>query len=126
MIKLEAFSLADRVVQQLLEELLAGRLAPGTRLREIELADRLGVSRTPIREALGRLARDGLVELLPNRGAIVRDLGGDELRHIYQLREIGCGVGVRTYDAGRFRAARSTRRGRRARRAAISRILLGA
>ena len=87
MIKLEAFSLADRVVQQLLEELLAGRLAPGTRLREIELADRLGVSRTPIREALGRLGRDGLVELLPNRGAIVRDLGGDELRHIYQLRE---------------------------------------
>ena len=87
MIKLEVQSLGDRVVHQLLDHLLSGRIAPGSRLREVELAARLGVSRTPVREALARLARDGLVELLPNRGAIVRQLGADELRHIYQLRE---------------------------------------
>lgn len=87
MIKLEVQSLGDRVVHQLLDHLLSGQLAPGSRLREVELAARLGVSRTPVREALARLARDGLVELLPNRGAIVRQLGTDELRHIYQLRE---------------------------------------
>lgn len=87
MIKLEVQSLGDRVVHQLLDHLLSGHLEPGSRLREVELAARLGVSRTPVREALARLARDGLVELLPNRGAIVRQLGADELRHIYQLRE---------------------------------------
>ncbi len=87
MIKLEVQSLGDRVVHQLLDHLLSGQITPGSRLREVELAARLGVSRTPVREALARLARDGLVELLPNRGAIVRQLGADELRHIYQLRE---------------------------------------
>ncbi|MBN8624431.1 MAG: DUF1553 domain-containing protein [Planctomycetes bacterium] len=87
MLKLEVLSLGDRVRHQLLEQLLAGELAPGTRLREVELAAKLGVSRTPVREALSDLARDGLLELLPNRGAVVRQLGADELRHIYQLRE---------------------------------------
>ena len=54
--------------------ILDGRLAAGARLGEVELADRLGVSRTPVREALTRLGAEGLVELSPNRGARVATL----------------------------------------------------
>ncbi|WP_194410100.1 GntR family transcriptional regulator [Microbacterium cremeum] len=59
--------LGDEVYARLGEAILDGRLAPGERLRDQELAERLGVSRTPVREALQRLARTGLVEVSPNR-----------------------------------------------------------
>lgn len=80
-------ALSDQVYRHLLGEILSGELASGTALREPELATTLGVSRTPIREALGRLAKDGLLEIRPNRSAVVRRLRGEELRHIYQVRE---------------------------------------
>lgn len=59
--------LGDEVYARLGEAILDGRLAPGERLRDQELAEWLGVSRTPVREALQRLARTGLVEVSPNR-----------------------------------------------------------
>jgi DNA-binding GntR family transcriptional regulator len=59
--------LCDEVDSRLGEAILDGRLAPGERLRDQELAEWLGVSRTPVREALQRLARTGLVEVSPNR-----------------------------------------------------------
>ncbi|WP_127819215.1 GntR family transcriptional regulator [Microbacterium sp. CPCC 204701] len=59
--------LCDEVYARLGEAILDGRLAPGEQLRDQELAERLGVSRTPVREALQRLARTGLVEVSPNR-----------------------------------------------------------
>lgn len=59
--------LCDEVYSRLGEAILDGRLAPGERLRDQELAEWLGVSRTPVREALQRLARTGLVEVSPNR-----------------------------------------------------------
>ena len=59
--------LGDEVYARLGEAILDGRLAPGERLRDHELAERLGVSRTPVREALQRLERIGLVEVSPNR-----------------------------------------------------------
>jgi len=80
-------ALSDQVYRHLLGEILSGGLASGALLREPELAATLGVSRTPIREALGRLAQDGLLEIKPNRSAVVRRLRADELRHIYQVRE---------------------------------------
>jgi DNA-binding GntR family transcriptional regulator len=59
--------LGDEVYTRLGEAILDGQLAPGERLRDHELAERLGVSRTPVREALQRLERTGLVEVAPNR-----------------------------------------------------------
>lgn len=79
--------LSDQVYKQLLRDVLSGRLPSGTVLREVELAGQLGVSRTPVREALGRLAGHGLAEIRANRSAVVRHLGDEQLRHIYQVRE---------------------------------------
>jgi DNA-binding GntR family transcriptional regulator len=77
---------AEQAAQSLREEILSGAIASGTRLGEAELATRLSVSRTPIREALTRLAAEGLVELQPNRGARVATWTTDELREIFELR----------------------------------------
>jgi DNA-binding GntR family transcriptional regulator len=66
--------------------ILGGDLSPGARLGEVELADRLGVSRTPVREALSRLAAEGLVEVVPNRGARVCTWTLAELEGVFDLR----------------------------------------
>ena len=63
-------ALHEQVAPRLREMLVEGRIAPGAKLNERELAELLNVSRTPLREAIRRLAAEGLVELLPNRGAI--------------------------------------------------------
>jgi DNA-binding GntR family transcriptional regulator len=68
--------------------ILEGRLPPGHRLKEGELASQLGISRTPIREALFVLQAEGLVEATPNRGAAVRSYELDELREMYDLRAV--------------------------------------
>ena len=66
--------------------ILRGEYAPGARLGEVELADALGVSRTPVREALRQLAAEGLVELVPNKGARVVAWTADELEQVFELR----------------------------------------
>ncbi|MEJ2866156.1 GntR family transcriptional regulator [Actinomycetospora sp. OC33-EN08] len=68
------------------ESILRGDLAPGAHLGEVELAERLGVSRTPVREALSRLAAEGLVEVLPHRGARVVRLSPEDLDGIFDVR----------------------------------------
>jgi DNA-binding GntR family transcriptional regulator len=77
---------AERTLAALRELILDGDLRPGTRLGEVELADRLGVSRTPVREALSRLAAEGLVEVVPNRGARVATWTVAELEGVFELR----------------------------------------
>src|SRR3954454_19300768 len=77
---------AERTLASLRELILDGDLRPGTRLGEVELADRLGVSRTPVREALSRLAAEGLVEVAPNRGARVATWTVAELEGVFDLR----------------------------------------
>jgi DNA-binding GntR family transcriptional regulator len=77
---------AERVLQELRDLILAGELAPGSRLGEVELAERLGVSRTPVREALTRLAAEGLVEIVANRGARVATWTVAELEGVFDLR----------------------------------------
>lgn len=72
-------SLHDQVVVRLRDAIVEGRLAPNERLNERVLCARYGISRTPLREALKVLAQDGLVALLPNRGAVVTPLTATEL-----------------------------------------------
>lgn len=77
-----------RVQEELREAILAGRLEPGTRLRAEALAERLNTSRTPVREALVLLAREGLVEIEPRRGASVRVFDAADLADLYDVRAL--------------------------------------
>jgi DNA-binding GntR family transcriptional regulator len=79
---------AERALATLRDLIMGGELAPGARLGEVELADRLGVSRTPVREALSRLAAEGLVEIAPNRGARVVTWTVAELEGVFDLRAV--------------------------------------
>jgi DNA-binding GntR family transcriptional regulator len=78
----------DRVIRSVLLAIFSGEVVGGDRLVEEELATRLGVSRTPIREALRELAAIGVIWLKPNHGAMVRPFGPAQLREIYQMRRI--------------------------------------
>jgi len=80
-------SRAEYVYQQLRQGIRSGEFRPGDRLREAELANRLNVSRTPIREAIRRLASDGLVEVAPSRGVMFIQLDKQQVRELYALRE---------------------------------------
>ena len=86
-LSLENLTLRERVFARLRDEILSARLAPGTELHEVGLASSLGVSRGPLREALGRLAAEGLVTITPRRGAVVTKLTRREFVEAYQLRE---------------------------------------
>ena len=78
-------ALHEQVAQRLRQMLVEGGIAPGAKLNERELSERLNVSRTPLREAIKMLAAEGLVELLPNRGAIALSLGEDDIRHTFEV-----------------------------------------
>ncbi len=79
-------SLSDEVVVRLRDAIVNGKLAPGERLREELLASSMGVSRGPVREAIQRLEREGLVIIHPNRGATVARLAREDLDEVYSLR----------------------------------------
>src|SRR3984885_9446048 len=74
------------IVERLREDILAGRLEPGSRLIESDLTVRFAVSRGPVRESLRRLSADGLIEHWPHRGAIVRRLSEREIRELFLIR----------------------------------------
>lgn len=77
---------SQRATDLLRAQILEGRWGPGERLGEVELAEVLGVSRTPVREALSRLASEGLVEMSPNKGARVAIWSETRLNEIFDLR----------------------------------------
>ncbi|HWD85303.1 MAG TPA: GntR family transcriptional regulator [Solirubrobacteraceae bacterium] len=84
---LENRTLREQVADHLREEILRERLIPGAELGEVALARSLGISRGPLREALGQLAAEGLVTIVPRRGAVVRRLTRQEFIDAYQVRE---------------------------------------
>lgn len=77
---------SDRAYRTLLDEIQSGALAAGTVLGEVEQSTRLGVSRTPLREALGRLAADGLVVQASPRVTVVADIDADDIRELFEVR----------------------------------------
>jgi len=78
-------TLHDQVAQRLRQMLVESRIKPGAKLNERELSEVLKVSRTPLREAIKMLAAEGLVELLPNRGARVATLDDEHLVHLFEV-----------------------------------------
>nr|WP_170604431.1 GntR family transcriptional regulator [Ruegeria arenilitoris] len=81
--------------QRLLDEIRNGALLPGDRLREVELSNRIGVSRTPVREAIRNLEADGLVSHIPRLGATVRKLEYAEVMELYEMRAVLEGTAAR-------------------------------
>jgi len=77
---------ADDIALTLEDDIVSGRIEAGTVLRQEQLSERFGVSRTPIREALRRLSALGLVSFVPNRGVRVRTLDRDDLREAFLVR----------------------------------------
>jgi DNA-binding GntR family transcriptional regulator len=89
-------SLVDVAYVALRDAITAGTLIPGARLREAALAKHFSVSTTPIREALRRLDREGLVRLAPNRGAVVTEFNLREILDLFEIRELlECGAARR-------------------------------
>ncbi len=87
--------LAPSVYEALRRDILEREFDPGEPLTEQDLSRRYGVSRTPVREALARLERDRLVRVVPKKGAFVRSVSHDDVRELYQIREVLEGLAVR-------------------------------
>lgn len=86
-IKLDSYKPLREVVSEALREaIVAGILQPGERLMEIQLAEELGVSRTPVREAIRKLELEGFVVMVPRRGTYVADLSIKDINEVYEIR----------------------------------------
>lgn len=91
----QVLSLPAQVAEELSKEIIQGVYAPGERLKEVELADRYGVSRTAIREAATILEKEGLVERIPRIGVRVRLITPDEIEEMFFIRAYLLGLAVR-------------------------------
>jgi DNA-binding GntR family transcriptional regulator len=98
--ELESYSLVELAFNRLSQEILSGRTDPGERLVEEQLTRRLGISRAPLREALRLLAQQGLVEHIPRRGVRVATLSDDDVRELYEVREVLERHAVKSRPAG--------------------------
>lgn len=93
----EPASTVDRTAEELRRALFEGELSPGTPLREVALADALGVARSTVREALGTLVSEGLADRVPNKGTQVRRLDAEQVRDVCRARAVIEGAGVRRW-----------------------------
>ena len=84
---LDKATLTERVYHSLRDDILSNRLLPDTPLQEVTIAAALEVSRGPVREAFRRLEAEGLISLIPRRGAVVKSLSQEEFLDAYQVRE---------------------------------------
>ena len=80
--------LRDVVFNTLREAILTGDIEPGERLMEIRLAEKLGVSRTPIREAIRMLQLEGLVNMTPRKGTVVAEISKEDLKNVLEVRKV--------------------------------------
>ena len=79
--------LREIVYEELKRQIMIGEIPPGTRMMEVELADDMGVSRTPIREAIRKLEKEGLVSIEPRRGAYASDISVKDMVDVLEVRE---------------------------------------
>ena len=84
--ELQVMSQGEAAYNRLYDAIRAGDFRPGDRLREIDVAERLALSRTPVREALRKLESDGIVEHRPRLGAVIRTLAPSEVVELYEMR----------------------------------------
>jgi DNA-binding GntR family transcriptional regulator len=77
----------DQAQEAIRHLIFTGTYKPGQRLKEAEISQKLGISRAPVREAIQTLANDGLIELVPHKGAIVANFDAWEVRQLYEVRE---------------------------------------
>ena len=84
----DKYSLRGRVFQSIREDILSGRYEQNTELKEAAIGAELGVSRTPVREALRQLELEGLVTIIPNRGAYVNMITAKDVQDIYVIRSM--------------------------------------
>ncbi|HER24593.1 MAG TPA: GntR family transcriptional regulator [Candidatus Atribacteria bacterium] len=95
-LKIEGYELLSQKVYQVLKtEIIKGSLKPGTKLLENKMAEQLGVSRTPLREALKELAAEGFVKMTPNQGMMVSRFSIKDIQEVLQIRSILEGLAAR-------------------------------
>ena len=88
-IRLEGYQpLRGMVFDVLMSAIMQGQLSPGERLLEVQLADEMGVSRTPVREAIRRLELEGFVVMVPRKGAYVAGLSINDVEEVYEIRTV--------------------------------------
>jgi len=104
--------LREIVYEELKRQILIGEIAPGTRMMEVELAADMGVSRTPVREAIRKLEKEGLVTIEPRRGAYASDISIKDIEDVLEVRQDLEGM------AAALAAAKATREQKEALRAA--------
>jgi DNA-binding GntR family transcriptional regulator len=92
-----AASLRRQVLERLREAIVSGRLVPGARLTERELTETMGVSRTVVREALRQLEAERLIDVIPNKGPVVRALTREEAEDLYRIRAVLHGLAARIF-----------------------------
>ena len=107
-IEKHAAPLRQQVLEALRQSIVAGRLAPGQRLIERELIEMTGVSRTVIRESLRQLEAEGLIEIIPNKGPVVRELSAAEAEDLYRIRAVLEGLAARFFAENADAAALRT------------------
>jgi len=80
--------LSQKVYRILKERIIKGNLKPGEKILEVNIAEQLGVSRTPIREALRELAAEGFVKMIPNQGMVVSNVSIEDIKEVLQIRKL--------------------------------------
>lgn len=103
--RIERLPLHEAILNRLRDMIIEGHLPPGARLNEGQIGQQMGVSRTPLREAIKYLASEGLVELVPSRGAVVRTFGAKEVHDMLEVvrmleQQAGVLACTRASDAG--------------------------
>jgi GntR family transcriptional regulator of vanillate catabolism len=92
-------TLAQNVTDTLRDSILHGQFKPGTRIEEVPLAQQMGVSRTPVRAALGTLVSEGLIDHQPKRGYVIRAFAIDDILAAYEVRSVLEGLACRSAAA---------------------------